>query len=150
MPVRRAARLLVLDADDALLLIEGFDPDDPGAGTWWFTPGGGLEADESFEDAARRELREETGAIAGDLVEVGSERYAEFAFGGQQFRQTERFFAVRLARFDPVATELTDLERRSHLRPRWWTLAEFDAERPVAFPPDLRDRWESALRLAPL
>jgi len=150
MSVRRAARLLVLDEHDSLLLIEGFDPADRDAGTWWFTPGGGLEEGETFEEAGRRELLEETGAVAGALVEVGEERTVDFDLDGRRFVQTERYFAVRLPRFDPVATELTDLELRSHVGPRWWTRAEFDAERPLAFPDDLRERWDSAVRLAAL
>jgi ADP-ribose pyrophosphatase len=150
MSVRRAARLLVLDEHDSLLLIEGFDPADRDAGTWWFTPGGGLEEGETFEEAGRRELLEETGAVAGALVEVGEERTVDFDLDGRRFVQSERYFAVRLPRFDPVATELTDLELRSHVGPRWWTRAEFDAERPLAFPDDLRARWDSAVRLAAL
>ena len=142
--MRRAARLLVLDDDDALLLIEGFDPADPAAGSWWFTPGGGLEGDEDFEAAARRELLEETGAVAGALIVVGDERTVDFRLENRRFVQTERYFAVRLPRFRPVPTELTDLELRSHLGPRWWTREEFEAEQPVAFPADLRARWESA------
>lgn len=150
MPTRRAARLLVLDEDDALLLIEGLDPAAPDAGSWWFTPGGGLEEGEGFDEAARRELLEETGALAGPLVEVGEEQTVDFDLDALRFVQTERFFALRLARFDVVATELSDLERRSNLGSRWWTRDEFDGEQPVAFPADLRERWETALRLLPL
>lgn len=146
-PTRRAARLLVVDELDALLLIRGLDPGDPDAGSWWFTPGGGLEPGESFEDAARRELTEETGAVAGALHPVGDERLAEFTLEGRLLVQTERFFAVRLPHFEPVPTALTDLEQRSHLESRWWTRAEFDAEQPLAFPDDLGIRWERALRL---
>jgi 8-oxo-dGTP pyrophosphatase MutT (NUDIX family) len=146
VPTRQAARILLLDEDDALLLICGFDPGEPAAGTFWFTPGGGLEPGEDFDQAARRELLEETGATAERLVEIGAQRIAEFTIEGQFFVQAERFFAVRLSRFDPIATALTDLELRSHLESRWWRRDEFDSVRPVAYPPDLTFRWEEAVR----
>lgn len=145
-PTRRAARILLLDESDALLLIRGFDPGDPSAGDFWFTPGGGLEPGEDFEQAARRELLEETGAIAEELVEIGDERIAEFTIEGLFFVQAERFFAVRVTRFEPVATALTDLELRSHLESRWWRREDFEEERPVAYPVDLTIRWEEAAR----
>lgn len=47
-------------ADDVLLQRRGDD------GTWGI-PGGALELGESLEDAARRELTEETGLVAGAL-----------------------------------------------------------------------------------
>lgn len=150
-PTRRAARILLLDESDALLLIRGFDPGDPAAGSFWFTPGGGLERDEGFEQAARRELHEETGAVAEQLVEIGDERIAEFTIEGEFFVQAERFFAVRVRRFEPVATALTDLELRSHLESRWWRREDFEAERPVAYPADLTVRWgDAAARLTAL
>jgi 8-oxo-dGTP pyrophosphatase MutT (NUDIX family) len=56
---RPASRVLVISDDLKLLLLQGvqdgFDP-------WWVSPGGGLQAGESFEDAAARELLEETGS----------------------------------------------------------------------------------------
>jgi 8-oxo-dGTP pyrophosphatase MutT (NUDIX family) len=148
--VRRAARLLVLDLDGAPLLIRGLDPARPDAGSWWFTPGGGLEPGETFAAAARRELTEETGAVAEHVVPLPGERTAEFALDGVFLVQTERYFSVRLPRFDPVATELTDLELRSHLESRWWTQEEFAEEAPLAFPEDLADVWRAAARLTAL
>ncbi|MBC7679310.1 MAG: NUDIX domain-containing protein, partial [Pseudorhodobacter sp.] len=62
VPVARtAARVLLLDGRDRVLLFRGGDPHLPERGTWWFTPGGGLDPGEQTVDGAVRELFEETG-----------------------------------------------------------------------------------------
>jgi 8-oxo-dGTP pyrophosphatase MutT (NUDIX family) len=135
---RRAARVLLV-ADGSVLLIKGFDPARPEAGTWWITPGGGVDADESLEAAATREVLEETGlrlppAKLGDVVAT---RVAEFEFEQQWFRQTESFFAVRLPRFPVSAAGWDDLERRSLLDHRWWTVDELEATDETVYPREL-------------
>ena len=64
------AKVVILDEDDAVLQFRGGDPARADAGTWWFMPGGGLEPGESFEEAARREVLEETGFEIGDVSEI--------------------------------------------------------------------------------
>ena len=54
---RVAAYALVLDADERVLLALWNEGDQPE----WTMPGGGVELDETVEEAAVRELREETG-----------------------------------------------------------------------------------------
>ena len=53
---RRAARALLVDDHDRLLLFLGLDPDGPERGQWWFTPGGGLR-DTSYDQLTRSARR---------------------------------------------------------------------------------------------
>ncbi len=64
---RNVVRMVVLDADEHLLLFHTHDPVNPDLGQWWELPGGGIEPEETYQQAAVRELREETGI----LVEPG-------------------------------------------------------------------------------
>src|SRR5215472_16714927 len=59
LPVRLAARVILLDPGDRVLLMRYDDP--PPGGRHWATPGGGLDPGEDYPEAALRELAEETG-----------------------------------------------------------------------------------------
>jgi 8-oxo-dGTP pyrophosphatase MutT (NUDIX family) len=143
---RTAARVLVLDEDGAVLLLQGRDSSRPDRGTWWFTPGGGLDPGETAEEGARRELREETGLAAGELGPVVYRRTVEFEFESVPYRQHEAFFCVRAAQFAVDDAGWTDLEVRTVLGHRWWTIAELRATGDAIHPPELADVLGDLLR----
>ena len=59
---RRSARLLIIEPAGRVLLVRFVFKKGALAGEdYWATPGGGVEEGETFEQAAIRELREETG-----------------------------------------------------------------------------------------
>ncbi len=66
--IRRVASVLLVDAQGKVLL-QLRSEDAPASPGQWSFPGGGVEAGETPEEAARRETLEETGLLVdGDLV----------------------------------------------------------------------------------
>jgi 8-oxo-dGTP pyrophosphatase MutT (NUDIX family) len=136
-PARRAARVLLLDEDNAVLLLSGRDPAAKTAPIYWILPGGGAHAGEDLEQTARREVYEETGARLGELGPVIWERHVSFPFDGDQFEQYESIFVVRTARFEVRPQALTDLEVRSTIGSRWWSAGDLALTNEAVYPPHL-------------
>jgi 8-oxo-dGTP pyrophosphatase MutT (NUDIX family) len=133
---REAARVLLLDGNNRLLLFCGADPHVPEE-RFWFTPGGGVDAGETVEDAARRELREETGCTGVRLSAPVWRRTAEFSFEGERYRAQETYVVARVPTWEVDTSGFTDLERRSVDEHRWWTLDELLVTSETLFPRDL-------------
>ena len=68
---RVIARAIVVDDAGSFYFVRAVRDDDFGAATLIETPGGGVEPGETPEEAVRRELREELGAEAAVLGELG-------------------------------------------------------------------------------
>ncbi|MGW5779268.1 NUDIX hydrolase [Streptomyces sp. NPDC003863] len=147
---RRVARVVLLDPDDRVLLLHGYEPEDPDD-TWWFTPGGGLEGDETREEAALRELAEETGITEVDLGPVLWKRYCSFPFDGRRYDQDEWYYLARTRGTGaaPGPQALTELETRSLAGLRWWTSAELSAAHETVYPTRLAELLRTLLDEGP-
>lgn len=139
--IRRAARLLVSDDRDRVLL---FRFTFAGRSPFWATPGGECDPGESFADAARRELREETG-LEHDPGPVIAERGNDFTTAeGEPVTADERYFRVRVPTCEIATDGHTPLERTIMLDHRWFTRADLaDWPEPI-FPPEIIDLLEKA------
>ena len=134
--LRPAARLLVLDGEDRLLLFRFT----PAAGAhFWATPGGALDPGESYEQAARRELFEETGIVADPGPEV-ARRHVEFVtLEGDPVSADERYFLVRVEDCTLSSDGHTELERRVMTAHRWWNRDALLASTEIIYPEDIVD-----------
>ena len=134
---RHAARVIVLDDEERVLLLHTCDPARPGL-QWLELPGGRIEGDEPAEDAARRELYEETGLAVTRLGASVATVDAEFEFDGRKHVQRESIFVVRVPRFEPTLTAPEDeRERAAHLGHRWWRADDGIPDGVRLHPPEL-------------
>jgi 8-oxo-dGTP pyrophosphatase MutT (NUDIX family) len=141
MQERPSSRWLVLDAQQRVLLFRFDSKRGPLAGKlFWATPGGALEQGETFEDAARRELFEETGLQVENVGPQVGRRLAAFQLTtGEMVSADERFFAIRLGTLRVSTEHWTELEREVMTDHRWWSQAELRAATEQVWPEDLAD-----------
>lgn len=138
---RRAVRVLLLDDDGRILLIEdsdlGLDP----VLRWWGTPGGGVDPHESDAQAAVRELYEETGLVVteADLEGPVFERTVVHGWSEKVVDQAEVYYLVQVPAFDVDTSRHTEEEQLTVVQLRWWEQGDLATTSDDVWPRDLPD-----------
>ncbi len=133
---RNSVRVAVVDDEGCVLLLRAVLPYDE----WWELPGGGIELGEALEEAALRELAEETGIRVNRLDRDLGTVDTEFLWEGRRYLQRESVFLVSV--HGTVEIELPALPpapAAQLVEWRWWSRADLAATNEQIHPPQLVD-----------
>ena len=140
---RETARVLLLDAQNRVFLLQThFDPEVQ-LPPRWLTPGGGIDPGETPRQAAARELFEETGLSVSedDLGEQIWRQEGVWHWGDHvnSHSYVDYFFALKVESFELNDSAWTDDERRDILQTRWFAIEDLVASDESVGPHGLVD-----------
>jgi len=136
---RAAARVVLLDCQGRIFLVNAEDPIDPYKPAWWEIPGGGIDFGEDSATAAGRELYEETGIEDVEMGPVIWTQHVQFTFGGWNFDSHDRIHVAWCDGGDYRPRHLEALEAAAFLGARWWALDDLLASDEPVLPALLRE-----------
>jgi 8-oxo-dGTP pyrophosphatase MutT (NUDIX family) len=123
---RDAVRVVLADASGRVLLFHVETEEVPGG--WWELPGGGIDPGESDQQAAVREIREETGLVL-DPAQIGPSawrRNSTWRSRGKRRLQHEVVVFAQVAEDRPAIVDggRSPEEVEDYVTARWWNVAE--------------------------
>lgn len=133
---RPAVRIICVDGAGRILLMNWHDTYYDRV--FWEPPGGGVDPGESDIEAARRELREETGLPGSSVQDVSVRVERDFHWLGTRYVKVEPFFLARFDGTPDVApTGFTPEEDDTFLGMAWFSPGEIAALDAEVEPSDL-------------
>ena len=143
---RKTARVLLIDPDRRVLLFHDSDPGVPGSPRFWITPGGGIDPGETVEQAALREVAEETGLILepSELLGPIAHRAVVHGYSDKIVEQDETYFVVRVDAFEVDVAGHTLDEQNTFVGHRWWASDELRRAEALVWPTSLADLIDAA------
>lgn len=138
---RKSIRIILINKKKEILLFKM----SPGAiitgrkNAYWFTPGGGLEKDETEAEAALRELYEETG-IEKEDVEIGPIIWygdINLCLYGKNILQQQRYIVIHTKKTDITFKNFTEEEKKCINSHRWFSFLDIQNSQETIYPTDL-------------
>ncbi len=141
VPVRKSVKVLLMNDNKEILLMCADDPkttakDGTYHGKFWFTIGGKIENGESINEAAIREIHEETG-ITEDEIELGPiVWHGEFdlLLDNILTRLDQTFIVVKTKKNDIFLHAPDDWEKKVIKELKWFSLEDIINCENVIFP----------------
>jgi 8-oxo-dGTP pyrophosphatase MutT (NUDIX family) len=141
LPVRKSIKILLINKNKELLLMCVDDPkttsiDGKHYGIFWCPIGGGIKPHETIQEAATREIYEETG-IKKEEIELGPVVwFGEFdlVLAGTPTHVKEKFIVAKTKQKKIAPAGLTDWEQKVIKKIEWLSLEKIKSCKEVVFP----------------
>lgn len=130
MITRESARVILINLDLEVFMFRSGTPYRP----YWVLPGGGREEGESWEEAALRELFEETGLTDVELGPCVWQRNAVNESKSPVYRSVERYYVVLCGNPTITSDYQLEHEKAHYVVSGWWSIDAVSDSKETFYP----------------